>query len=213
MEIPTLIYCASGNRRFAEIAIAEGFQYGAKLPHTVYFPPYFADQDWKNPDRTAYMAALQEHRPHMATVLDWECPNQFAEVLDWAEEAAQYVEEIVIIPKVQGGIPTIPRRIAGKRVVLGYSVPTKYGATPLPLWEFYGWPVHLLGGPPHRQLELAHYMDVVSIDGNYHNLKATQFCEYWQRGQWHAVTPRREDAPYEAFCRSCQNIMAAWRNR
>lgn len=84
-----LIYCAAGNARFAQIAIDAGFLYGAQLPGTTYHPIWFADQNWKKPDRTKYMAALAEHRPHMASVLDLERADQLDEVLSWAEEAAQ----------------------------------------------------------------------------------------------------------------------------
>jgi hypothetical protein len=205
-----IIYCANGNRRFAQIAIEAGMTYGAQLPGTVYFRPEFADQDWKKPNRAAYMAALARHQPRMATVIDWERADQLPDVLSWAEEAAQYVETVIIIPKVLGGIPRLPRRIGGAAVRLGYSVPTAYGGTELPLWEFAGWPVHLLGGSPHRQLHVAHYLEVVSADGNYANRKATQFCEYWNGARWLPVRPVQEDAPYEAFRRSCKNIMAAW---
>lgn len=196
----------------AQIAIDAGFLYGAQLPATVYYPIHFADQDWKRPNRAAYMAALAQHRPHMATVLDWESEGQIAEVMGWAEEAAPFVQQIVIVPKVQGGIARIPARIAGRDVILGYSVPTRYGGTELPLWEFGRRPVHLLGGSPHRQMELAHYLNVVSADGNYANLKATKFCEYWNANRWYSIDAAiiTENAPYEAFRRSCQNIMAAW---
>ena len=206
-----LIYCADGNPRLAQIAIDAGFEYGARLPGSVSFPIHFADQNWKSPDRERYMAALAEHRPTMATVLDWEREDQRTEVLDWAEEAAQYVEQVLIIPKVIGGITTLPRRIGGADVVLAYSVPTRYGGTFVPVWEFAGWPVHLLGGSPHAQMKTAHYLDVVATDGNYANLKATKFCEYWRTGRWFPIRPKQEDAPYEAFRRSCENIMAAWR--
>jgi len=207
-----LVYCADGNRRFAEIAVQAGFRYGARLPaRGLPFAPWFADQDWKQPNRSRYMAELAKHRPVMATVLDWETEEQLSEVLSWAEEAAQYVERVILIPKVIGGIPQLPRRIGSADVVLGFSVPTRYGGTAVPSWEFDGWPVHLLGGSPHAQMRLAHYMNVVSADGNYHNLKATRFCEYWQSGKWIPVKPKQEDAIYVAFLRSCENIMAAWR--
>ena len=207
-----IIYCANGNRRFAQIAIEAGMTYGAQLPGTVYFPPEFADQNWKKPNRAAYMAALARHQPRMATVIDWERADQLPDVLSWAEEAAQYVETVILIPKVLGGIPRLPRRINGASVRLGYSVPTAYGGTELPPWEFAGWPVHLLGGSPHRQIAMAHYLSVVSADGNYINRKATQFCEWWNGRRWIPLRPKQADAPYEAFRRSCVNVMAAWRN-
>ena len=170
MAAPTLIYCADGNRRLAQIAIDAGYKYGARLPGTIYHPIYFADQDWKKPDRNAYMSALATHRPYMATVLDLEDTGQLDEVLSWAEDAARYVEVVLIIPKVQGIISKLPRDVGGAEIRLAYSVPTKYGGTELPLWDFYDWPVHLLGGSPNNQMEVARYLDTTSIDGNYHNM-------------------------------------------
>ena len=218
MAMPTQIYCAHGNWRMAESAIAAGFRYGSRLPGTVYHSVYFADQDWKRPNRAAYMVALAQHRPTMATVIDWERDEQLAEVLDWGEEAAQYAAQVVIIPKIFGGISRLPRRIGQANVVLGYSVPTRHGGTDVPTWEFDGWPVHLLGGQPQHQMRLWHYLNVQSVDGNYANRMATQYCKYWvpRTGTestlyWEHLAGYGRDAIYAAFARSCQNIMAAWR--
>lgn len=226
-----LIYCAAGNRRFAEIAIEYGFAYGAQLPGTVYFQPEFADQNWKNPDRQKYMAALAEHRPFIASVLDLEQENQFCEVMSWAEEAAQFVEVIMIIPKYFGAIERLPRKIGGKPVRLGYSVPTRHGGTEVPAWEFRGWPVHLLGGSPHAQMRLRPYFGTVSIDGNMMQKMASKWCMFWQPGtaryasnRWWPTLVEADgrrwgdgsdtaDAPYEAFRRSCEAIVKAWGNQ
>ena len=148
MGIPQLIWCADGNKSHSDLAVASGWFYGARLPAKglADHPLHFADQNWKEPDRAAYMKAIAQHRPIMATVLDWEREEQWPEVLDWAEEAAQHVvESILIIPKVPGMLGQIPRTIGGKPVRLAYSVPTTYGGSPVPLWEFAGWSVHLLG--------------------------------------------------------------------
>ena len=215
MATPTLIYCADGNARFAQIAIDAGFRYGAQLPHTVYFPLYFADQNWRKPNREAYMAALAQHKPAMATVLDWEQEEQLSEVLSWAEEAAQYVRWVLIVPKVIGGIVRIPHRIGRADIILAYSVPTRYAGTSVPAWEFAGWPVHLLGGSPHAQMNCARYMNVVSIDGNYAQMMAVRYNEFWDSNRWHELCNYighvDHDAPYEAFRHSCENIMRAWR--
>lgn len=211
-----LIYCAGGNKRFAEIAINAGFLYGSQLPHTVYFPLHFADQDWKKPNRQKYFTALAKHKPPVATVLDWERADQLGEVLEWAEEAASHAECIIIIPKVHGGIKSLPRAIGGKPVRLGYSVPTKFGGTPLHYTDFIGWPVHLLGGSPHNQMKLAKYLNVASIDCNYHMAMAERNNKFWQQGKWVELSSLGyvdKDAPYKAFEISCKNIMAAWRQR
>lgn len=228
MEAPTLIYCAGKNKRFDDIALSAGYRLGARLPATVYHPPYFADQDWRRPDRAVYMAALAHHRPHVATVLDWEREEQLTEVLDWAEEAAQHVKEkVLIIPKVTGAIGRLPRRIGGKDVVLGYSVPTTYGGTELLLGEFAGWPIHLLGGSPQAQMHIWYHLtpiaEVVSVDGNMTQKLANAHCQFWVPGTanyahnrfWPTLSEADgqlwlTDGPYEAFRRSCENVAAAW---
>ena len=143
------------------------------------YRPYFVVQDWRAPGRARYIDALAEHRPHMATVLDWERWAQLDDVLAWAEDAARHVQVIVIIPKVHGGIEKLPRTVGGVPVRLGYSVPTRYGGTTVPLHEFAGWPVHLLGGSPERQLALYDTLNVVSVDTNYTQKMAVQYGQYW----------------------------------
>jgi hypothetical protein len=218
-----LIYCAAGNSRYAQIAIDAGFGYGAQLPATVYHPVIFADQNWKKPDKDKYMAALKKHRPIMASVLDLEREEQLPEVIGWAEDAAQFVNVVMIIPKAHGVISRLPRRVAGATVRLGYSVPTRHGGTEVFAAEFIGWPVHLLGGSPGAQLKIAHYLNVVSADGNMAQLMATRHCAFWQPGKkpftnkWPSIKDAdgrawpHGDANYEAFRRSCKNIMVAWK--
>lgn len=183
----------------AEIAINHGFKYGSQLPETVYFPIYFADQDWKKPDREKYIELLEEYRPHIATVLDLEREEQLAEVLDWAQEATKFVQVVVVIPKAPGMIEQLPQKINGKEVRLGYSVPTRYGGTTIHLSKFLGWPIHLLGGSPQKQMELCgHYIDihetqltmkinvpridVRSVDGNMMHKLAIRHCQFWCPG-------------------------------
>jgi hypothetical protein len=226
-NVPELIYCAGKNRVFEGIALAAGYTLGARLPATIYHPIGFADQDWHNPDRAIYMQALAHHRPRMATVLDLEREEQRNDVLSWAEEAAQYCERVLIIPKYSGCIDTLPRTIGGADVVLAFSVPTRYGGTQVPLWEFDGWPVHLLGGSPHAQMHYAAHLgaiaNVVSADGNMAN-KMAHRCKFWSAKPGGAKGDRwwsladvglahfGEGSNAEAFRRSCENIKAAWRN-
>ena len=223
MSRPTLVFCAGGSRRNTAIALEHGFRYGARLPSTVHAPLYFADQDWKRPVRDTYVRAVAKHRPTMATVLDWEREEQLAEVLGWAEDVAPHVELVQLIPKVIGGASRLPRAIGGRPIVLGYSAATSYGGTAVPIWEFAGWPVHILGGSPHRQMLLWRYLsaiaDVVSIDGNVMQKLARRGC-FWsaqkgRHGHWVSVREAdgfgwAEDTPYEALRRSCVNVVEAW---
>lgn len=235
-----LIFCYGDNRAFAEIAINAGYRYGVRLPEDKPMAPiYFADQNWTayqkalkqsreaaRSVRAGYMAALAQHQPEYATVLDWERADQLVDVLDWAEEAAQWSERIVIIPKIitwSNPLLRLPRSIGGRAIVLGYSVPTRHGGTDVPLYQFAGWPIHLLGGSPHAQMALHQRLsaiaDVVSCDGNMHAQQA-QRCRFWRtekgrKGHWVELsevgdTERGKDTPLRAFRRSCANIRAAW---
>lgn len=207
-----VIYCADGNARFAEIAIDAGMLYGARLPaRGLSFRPYFTDQEWRQPDRARYMDALAEHHPHMATVLDLERWQQLDEVLSWSEEAARYAQTVVIIPKAHHIIAELPRAVGGAQVRLGYSVPTRYAGTTVQLHEFEGWPVHLLGGSPEKQMALYRLLDVRSVDTNLPAKVALNNNKSWSLAGWLALEAHYQDGPYEAFRRSCNNVMAAWR--
>lgn len=169
------------------------------------------------------MEALKKHRPEMATVVDWETDGQLPEVIQWAEEAAQYVGEFVcLIPKVVGGIPRIPERIGGKIVVLGYSVPTMYGGSPVPIWEYAGRKIHLLGGSPQEQMRLWRVFsptaEVVSLDGNMAAQQSRKGRTWTQKpghkGHWRQLAElgdnRTEGVPLECFCRSLIEIRRVW---
>jgi len=184
-----------------------------------------------------YAERLAEYKPERATVLDWEWETQLSEVLDWAEGAAMYAKIVIIIPKVVGGIDLLSERlgakmeIGGKKVHLGYSVDTGYGRTPVAFREFGEWPTHLLGGSPQEQkrLWLRSGMNIVSVDGNMHLKMATKYNAFFdplkttRRGYWPGLVDydrtmwgdgsNKADAPYEAFARSCKNIILFWQGR
>lgn len=223
------VCCLGGNKTFTPIAVGLGYKYGARLPHVVHSDLYFADQNWHKPERRRYMEYISRYRPVMATVLDLEREEQLPEVLDWAEEAAQHADKVLVIPKYDGGIAKLPRTINGKPIVLAYSVPSRYGGTTVPVEEFAGWPVHLLGGNPFKQrdayLALSRASEVISCDGNYHQKQATRFCQFFlpegMKGARNRFWPTLKEfdgqkwpgpnPPAEAFRRSCIAIMDFWR--
>ena len=209
------VFCAGGNAKYAQTAINYGWTYGAQMPSTVYRPPQFIDQNWKNPKRDVYMQRLAIHKPRMATVLDLEHEDQFDEVMDWALEVSYHVtESIIIIPKAMGIIERIPETINGKQVILGYSVPTTHGGTYVPLWEFGNRPVHLLGGSPAKQFELMRYLNVVSIDNNYTASIARKFIKFYSQGTHHYLRETimtkldLTDEPLTCFKLSLMNMNA-----
>lgn len=179
---------------------------------------WFADQDWKAPDLARYAAAVAAHRPEVCTVLDWEEESQLPEVLAWAEAVAPHVGRVVVIPKVPGEVHRVPAAVGGRPVVLGYSVPTRYGGTACGIWEFAGRPVHLLGGSPQEQLRLSKYLRVESADGNMPAQQARR-GRFWSRrkgpkGHWWQLRDGGDDravgVPAACFARSLEAIREAW---
>jgi len=128
------------------------------------------------------------------------------------------VQRLVLIPKVPGLVRVIPERIGSTEILLGYSVPTRYGGSPIGLWELGRRPVHLLGGSPQRQLELSQYLNVVSVDGNMAHLQAHR-CRFWSRkpkskGHWVQLSETGDcagnGANLRAFLLSLDAIRSAW---
>ncbi|MBX3081695.1 MAG: hypothetical protein KF716_08665 [Anaerolineae bacterium] len=223
-DLPTidLYFCAADNRRQAQIAIDAGIRYGAQLPGRVHQPIEFADQNWRRPRRAEYIEALRTHKPQLCTVLDWEREEQLSEVLGWAEDAAAIVDTVIIIPKVWNGIRMIPTAIGGKSIRLGIPCGPHQHTAP-PFFEFGRRPVHVLGGQPHRQMAIAHYLNVVSVDCSVTAYMAREKCAFWtykrERGaksRWWAQLQEvglgdyGKDAMYEALTRSCANVVCGW---
>lgn len=212
-----LIYCAGGNKDFAEIAVNSGFLFGSRLPSTVYHDVYFADQDWKSPNIDKYIKELNKYKPKVATVLDLERTEQFNEVMMWVDKVSTVVDTIIVIPKISGIINSIPRTVNGSKIRLGYSVPTKYGGTTVDIQEFNDWPVHLLGGSPHQQMKLFSKMNVESVDGNMHKKIAINFSKFWEKkdsragGTWKRLEEfSGREKILKTFEMSCVNIFNAW---
>ena len=211
MAPPVLVYCAGRGGRFADIAVAAGFVYGCRSDYKPSHLVGFADLDWKVPDLREHRSFVREHAPTFAVAPDVTDLDDMCWTLRYAETLAQWAERVIIVPKCAGLIPCLPHE---PWLMLGYSVPTKYGGTDLFLSEFDGWPVHLLGGSPNRQLNLAYYLNVVSADGN----AATRAAEFGtvfngKTHQWdQGAEPQGEDLPYRAFARPCEQIKRAWEN-
>jgi len=150
----------------------------------------FIDNDYFHYDHAIHLAAVRDIRPKYTTALDVMTKEQCAQegtswqslekTLDEARELAEYAENVIVIPKYDC-LDRIPAEF-----ILGYSVPTSHGGTPLPVEAFKGRRIHLLGGSWKAQL--AHMAalsdDVVSLDNNQVQKIAREFGSY--------VTPEGE---------------------
>jgi len=212
--IPKIIYCGTTNRRLAQIAVSAGFLFGCRLPCNLPddLPPlYFSDQNWRKPQPQLYARGVKRYRPTMATITDIESCVQLPSVIDEAHAISAYVAEIIIIPKCSGVIDKLPNIVNDTRIILGYSVPTRYGGTSIDLIAFRGWPVHLLGGSVLRQISIFRNVrdtEIVSVDCNEH-AKTAIYGEYYTRlGQRKQLS--RGAGMYQAFASSCASIVYMW---
>lgn len=205
-----IIYCAGGNKRFAEIAINEGFLYGTRHDYKPYWKPFMVDINWKRYYWPDYARKIAEWQPVTAMVADYERPDQFNVMkIQSLELLALEVERPMVCPKFAGAVYDIP-----EWCVVAVSVPTSYAGYLPGIAELKGRRVHLLGGSPQAQIELIKYysrmgIQVVSVDCNMHQ-KAAQLGTYFSGSKWKNMGAGKVSTD-DAFRRSCKAILKAMR--
>jgi hypothetical protein len=133
----------------------------------------FVDNEFKDYNHERHVAAVKALKPKYATVRDIMTRQQceaaeieyyeFDEIIDMALDVARYAENVIIVPKYDC-IEDLPEKF-----MLGYSIPTAYGSTPISIEKYRGRRVHLLGGNWKRQRNALGILgqDVVSLDNNH----------------------------------------------
>lgn|GEM_PF-804016 len=129
------------------------------------------DIDWKNYDFKKHLQAVKTHRPLMTVAKDVTCVDDLNLILDQAYELLEWTQFVIIVPK-DPRLSTELAHIIPNVFILGYSVPTKFGGTCIPLEHFRGRRVHLLGGRPDVQRKIARSLNVISLDVNRFTLDA-----------------------------------------
>lgn len=194
--LPIDFYITGLANPYCCIAVTSGLRYGRRStdgdgrlnpPRPCTWPkPFFGgrhlmgfiDNDFHNYDHEAHAGYVKEHRPKYATVMDAMTVSQCREagikhyslpqIIEMGDELLGYAENVIVIPKYDC-IDEIPDRF-----MVGYSIPTSYGGTPLPIEAFRGRRIHLLGGgwKAQRNAMLIMGDDVVSGDNNQIHLLA-----------------------------------------
>lgn len=230
-----LIFTVNGAGGFCCMAANSGWRYGVQSGlegHRPNICPYhersvnhalaFIDNDYFHYDHAFHLELVAEYRPKYATVRDIMSKSQCEaagiafypreQIEDWAYELAEYAENVIVIPKYDC-LDQIPEAF-----MLGYSVPTSHGGTPMPLSRFQGRRVHLLGGSWARQraalAELGE--DVASLDNNYLMKSAGYGCFHYPNGdneQLDDLIPQRLVNPLYVCLALSLGMVAAEVNR
>jgi len=166
----------------------------------------FLDVEWENYSFKRHLEAAKATLPLMTVAQDVVNISCLDSILDQACELALYCTFVVVVPKDISLIPIMDYAIPSE-FLLGYSVPTKYGATLIPPHVFKR-PVHLLGGRPDVQRGLADIMLVVSIDCNRFTIDA-KYGDYFD-GE--TFRPHPVGGYKRCLSDSIKNINALWYN-
>jgi hypothetical protein len=201
----------SHGRETIRLAIQHGWFPGARyddLSHARQFDRLgFLDCDWRKYNFGRHLAAAKATRPQMTVARDIERQTDLSQILHEANELSQYTDTVVLVPKALT-LENDLEELLPPQYRLGYSVPTRHGATPLPPHAFRR-SVHLLGGRPDVQRRLADQMKVLSFDCNRFALDAI-YGDYFD-GQTFRPHP---DRPGYLGCieASIVNINAMWQS-
>jgi len=164
----------------------------------------FVDIDLKSYNFERHMSAVRSERPSVTVARDVESRSELAGILKEAERLSQFCRAVIVVPKD----PSLARdlnQVIPKKFLLGYSVPTRYGRTPIPA-SCFRRPTHLLGGRPDVQRKIAEHIPVVSFDCNRFTLDAA-FGDYFD-GEIFRPHPR---GGYERCLHaSLKNITQLW---
>ncbi|MDL0433836.1 hypothetical protein QPM17_22095 [Marinobacter sp. TBZ242] len=164
----------------------------------------FLDIDWKNYDFSRHIDAAAQKKPKMTIARDVECIFKLDQILREAEQLALHSDYVAIVPKD----PLLNGRISElipSDYILGYSVPTRYGGTKVSLQSF-DRPVHLLGGRPDVQRQLAEKLKVISLDCNRFTFDA-RFGDYFD-GE--TFRPHPKGGYENCLTESLRNINRLW---
>ncbi|MER7487932.1 ParB/RepB/Spo0J family partition protein [Streptomyces sp. NPDC126497] len=161
----------------------------------------FMDNEWHDYNHAKHVKAVAETKPKYATVRDVMTKAQcetagiefypLEQILDMAAEVAEHADHVIVIPKYDC-LDKIP-----DEYVIGFSVPTSYGGTPMPAEALAGRRVHLLGGSWANQRRYLALLgdDVVSLDNNHLGRIAEFGSFYLPSGQVARLPDLHPDMP------------------
>lgn len=174
------ILCYGGNKQVQRIlSDYPDWNYGIRQDSTSNIPVYFLDNHFLKPNKEKFMEKVEKYKPYVATLPDIVDADTYNQYLDYYKYTKDKVEELISIPKTEGYELLTD--------YIGYSVPSKYAKSPLPVDYYKQFKrVHILGGNPKKQYDLCEKLgNVISFDQNM--ICKTAFFGYffnYKTGKW-----------------------------
>jgi hypothetical protein len=164
------------------------------------------DIEWEAYSFNRHMAAVKSVQPLITVARDLTSIRDTSRLLYEVERLREYARYVVIVPKTRRFVD-VRSHFRHPANILGYSVPTGYGATTVPHVHFDSHPVHLLGGRPMGQFRLAKQLKVISLDCNSITIDAA-FGKYFD-GQKYVKSPR--SSYMRCIAKSLQGVNLLWK--
>lgn len=196
------------SRSVLDIAVRYGWKPGARYTNLRDVRTFknigFLDIHWKQYSFEMHLDVAREIRPFMTVAKDIESFDELHIVIEQAKILQKYSNYVVIVPK-HPSLSMVMEDIIPNNFVLGYSVPTKYGGSPIPPYHFKR-PVHLLGGRPDTQRRLATRLNVFSFDCN----RFTYDARYGDYFDGEIFRPHPRGGYFTCIEDSIKNINRIW---
>jgi hypothetical protein len=173
--MPELFFCH--RHRFAYVAYNIGFRIGTRADQfdtnrtqktlDADIPVSFVDNNFKDPDRNRLREIVDTVDAEFVVLPDVYSVEDLDSVLSFGDElATQFNATPIVVPKCDLTFSDIP-----DSWLVGFSVPSGYADTEIPLSSFGDHKIHLLGGTHMNQIKYANEarelgIDVFSLDGN-----------------------------------------------
>jgi hypothetical protein len=127
----------------------------------------FVDNNFEDPSYERLVDIIERTDPAYAVLPDVYDTDDCDDVIAFGHRIHDgYDVTPVVVPKTEFDFTRLPGNW-----ILGFSVPSGYGETDVPIASFTTHPVHLLGGSHRNQLKFAnraveHGVELFSVDGN-----------------------------------------------
>lgn len=173
--MPELFFCH--RKEFCVVADQLGFRLGTRSDQMKTngvqklidsgFTIDFVDNDFEDPDRDRIRSAVDATRSEFVVLPDLYNCSDIDKTRSFGRElVTEYDVTPIIVPKCDVDEDEIP-----PDWIVGFSVPSGYGETDVPIETWQHHRVHLLGGSPRSQIQYANKavssdVDIFSVDGN-----------------------------------------------
>lgn len=126
------------------------------------FTPKFADFPFTDPEATfeQHLAVVKELEPKLAVAPDIEKGRTLQDVTEKADSLLRFSSDVVVVPK------TVHPSAVPSRFRVGVPLADFGSGSPWGVWDYQNCSeLHLLGGGPHRQIEVGkHLSGIESVD-------------------------------------------------